>query len=229
MTLRLLSEKTIWLISVIALLACLVAPASAATSVSRSGITWTFDKNYTTGQFANGDYWVVGPVKIVGISPKDSNLSDSTDLHGSVVNPLPDTSSPYVQSWDSRVGGGTTYDRSRNVARQLPLTLAAGNSLVSVNSFASPNGNGLHMADAAVLTVLSSAPPSGSFRPPYAGTDKRIPGNVADLNLTIFRSLAPVSGTPSFSSFDGPFNQPFLDIIAQWPNSSVKAANGGPH
>jgi len=37
----------------------------AATSVSQYGITWTFDKDYPTGQFCTGDYWVVGPVTAI--------------------------------------------------------------------------------------------------------------------------------------------------------------------
>jgi len=41
----------------------------AATSVSQFGITWTFDRDYTVGQFANGDWWVVGPVTITKIEP----------------------------------------------------------------------------------------------------------------------------------------------------------------
>ena len=46
--------------------------AFGATSVSRHGITWTFDRDRVTGQYANGDPWVVGPVVITAISPKPS-------------------------------------------------------------------------------------------------------------------------------------------------------------
>src|SRR3954463_3668709 len=37
--------------------------------VSQYGITWTFDKPAKTGQFITGDWWVVGPVTIVNITP----------------------------------------------------------------------------------------------------------------------------------------------------------------
>jgi hypothetical protein len=40
-----------------------------AKSVSQFGITWTFDKEYQVGQFANGDNWIVGPVNIINIDP----------------------------------------------------------------------------------------------------------------------------------------------------------------
>lgn len=37
--------------------------------VSQYGITWTFDKPAKTGRFITGDWWVVGPVTIVKITP----------------------------------------------------------------------------------------------------------------------------------------------------------------
>ena len=51
--------------------------------LSQYGITFTFDKDYPTGQFANGDYWVVGPVTITRITPD----FDGTH-HGWEVNPI---------------------------------------------------------------------------------------------------------------------------------------------
>src|SRR5579862_8364012 len=39
------------------------------TSVSQYGITWTFDRPTPVGKFVNGDFYVVGPVKVVGINP----------------------------------------------------------------------------------------------------------------------------------------------------------------
>src|SRR5262249_53539980 len=33
-------------------------------SVTQFGITWTFSQRQLVGHFANGDWWVVGPVKI---------------------------------------------------------------------------------------------------------------------------------------------------------------------
>ena len=51
-------------------------------SVSRHGLTWTFDKQYQCGQYVNGDWWVIGPVKVTTISPAPAN-----GMHGSMVNP----------------------------------------------------------------------------------------------------------------------------------------------
>ena len=55
-----------------ALLCGLGTPAFAATSVSQYGITWTFSADRPTGQFVNGDWWVVGPVTITNITPRDT-------------------------------------------------------------------------------------------------------------------------------------------------------------
>ena len=49
-----------------------VGQVLAAQQLTKNDITWTFDRDYTTGQFANGDYWVVDPgngVVIVKIDP----------------------------------------------------------------------------------------------------------------------------------------------------------------
>ena len=39
-------------------------------TVSQFGITWTFDKPVRIGQFANGDYYVVGSATVTNIDPK---------------------------------------------------------------------------------------------------------------------------------------------------------------
>jgi hypothetical protein len=38
-------------------------------SISEYGITWTFEKPARSGQFVNGDWYVVGPVTVVKIDP----------------------------------------------------------------------------------------------------------------------------------------------------------------
>ncbi len=37
--------------------------------VSQYGITWKFDHPVKSGQFVNGDWWMVGPVTVVGVTP----------------------------------------------------------------------------------------------------------------------------------------------------------------
>ena len=67
--------------------------------LSQFGITWTFDRDYITGQFANGDFWIVGPVTIIGIDPP-SVVVDGRVINGSMVNPSPKLERK--QGYDSR-------------------------------------------------------------------------------------------------------------------------------
>ncbi len=114
-------------------------------SVSQREFTWTFDKEYQTGQFINGDWWVVGPVKIISVTPAqrvaipeelngtgdnywgDSGLQDDkTVRNGSVVVEKIDGSK---QGFDSR---GQGFDASLPIT--FPYTLEAHTSIVSSKS-----------------------------------------------------------------------------------------------
>lgn len=44
-------------------------------SISQYGIIWTFDKPYPVGQFVSGDWWVIGPVTVVSVSPPSAPAS----------------------------------------------------------------------------------------------------------------------------------------------------------
>ena len=60
------------------------ADASTSNFLSKHGITWTFTENVEYGQFANGDYWVLGPVTISSISPDFDGLSNGWQVNPSV-------------------------------------------------------------------------------------------------------------------------------------------------
>jgi hypothetical protein len=74
---RPLMRRTGWALLLLALSILSARPSFATESdhVSQYGITWAFDKPYPVGQFVNGDYWVVGPVTIVGVSPASGPAS----------------------------------------------------------------------------------------------------------------------------------------------------------
>lgn len=44
-------------------------PEEGVGSVEQYGVTWVFDRCARSGRYANGDFWVVGPVSIVRITP----------------------------------------------------------------------------------------------------------------------------------------------------------------
>jgi len=89
--------------------------------ISQYGITWYFDQEYETGRFVNGDYWIVGPVKLAAISPAWDGQKN-----GSMVNPDAMDSHGYD-------GRATSYDAALNKALNagFPLDIEPGSSLVS--------------------------------------------------------------------------------------------------
>ncbi len=102
-----MNTKTRWIVLACAslLLPTATRGAETASSVSQFGITWTFAKDYKCGRFANGDWWVVGPVKIVSINPPSRAIMGVTTnagfapgrgpgsrlrvMNGSMINPSP--------------------------------------------------------------------------------------------------------------------------------------------
>ena len=214
--------------SLVLCLAQLTNAATAATSITQFGITWTFDKDYTTGTFANGDYWVVGPVKIIGINPP------STDINGRIINGSmlnPSYKNTNHQGFDN-TAAQWTYDAGLNVAFDVnssnPLTITTG-SLVSTisNPIASSRAQ---LTDAAVLTVLASAPPDGSFRPPYSSATKTIEYNVSTLNETgkgysVLKNLTAVAGTPSLATVERQLERPWLEIYQTWITEYLRPSN----
>jgi hypothetical protein len=181
------------------------ATVAHRSSVSQYGITWTFDKAYPVGQFVNGDYWVVGPVKINSISPKWDG-----QRNGSMINPRTGNAHGY----HAQVYG---YTANLNVTASLtktsPLTVNPDSSIVSTAGWlagepGAPPANGSipgvprpAVRSAAVLTVMSSVPPSGSFRPPF-GYGGKLLYNISQIKWGVLPKLTPVANAPSFATIE---------------------------
>ena len=198
----------------------LVSPgASTRSAITQFGVTWTFDRAYPAGQFANGDWWVEGPVTIVDIDPP-SSANGGRVVNGSMVNPNPRLQ---AQGYDSAMYAQYvfpgSYDDELNVGLgvgpQSPLVLGPHSSLVSTIS-RSQAGLRPQLHAAAILTVLDGPAPPGSFRPPYCGKDKSIEFSEAQLDYGKLASLAPVSSTPSLAVVEQWFERPWLDHIPDW-------------
>ena len=198
--------------------------SEAEQQVRQFGITWTFDRDYTVGRFANGDYWVAGPVTIIAIDPPSIDLSGRI-VNGSMINPSPRLGRR--QGYDSVLFGRYTtegdYDPSLNAARpngrivseSNPLVVPAGSSLVSTISTPQTDGR-TRLQTAAVLTVLDGPAPEGSFRPPYSGMDKTIRFHASQLDYSLLANLRPVPGTPGLIVVKRYFERPWLDHIPGW-------------
>lgn len=198
----------------------------AATSASQWGITWSFSEDRPTGRFANGDWWVVGPVTIVNINPKTGDGGDPLG-GGSMVNPIPGQTQGFY-GWPCF----PAYDISKNVSLRLPITIQPGSSLYSTvnNPDTWAPGEAAERAyfkETAILTILPAAPPVGSFRPPWAGTNKTIKSNwnVANLNYAALRSLAPPvpANVPNLKLMESATQRPLMEMDYGWPNSQWKA------
>jgi len=188
-----------------------------ASGITQFGITWTFDRDYTIGQFTNGDYWIVGPFTIISIDPPSNDL-DGRIMHGSMVNPDPGYRAP--QGWDSSI---QYYDEMLNVARpngqpvseSNPLIIQPASSLVSAISSEDPS-SGSQLKTAAILTVLDNTAPEGSFRPHYAGTDKAIKFNKNQLDYSLLSNLTvPPKAEAIFPSWHYPYDDvyEYLDKV----------------
>lgn len=181
--------------SILIFLAALSVGLRGASSVERDGVSWTFDGDYAVGQYATGDWYVVAPsgLTVTNITPGWDGTKN-----GSVLNPTRNSS----QGYDTRMLQ-SSYDAAQNVGDDLPLVVPTNSSLIT--SIGLPN-TATHQNDSqidvyAVLTVVSAAPPAGSFRPATIGGDYSHPWQEADLNYAALasKSLAGM-GAPDIST-----------------------------
>ena len=222
---------------------------NAATSISQYGITWTFDKDYPSGQFCTGDYWVVGPVQIIGISTNlhAAGFTPKPGEDGSMVNPGTTDKQGYdnhISSYDAKLNA--TLIGGQPVSAKNPLVLKANSSLVSMVSWlyrsekdaepgiphftTDPGGRRPRPVtrSGAVLTVLSSPAPKNSFRPPYCGPDKTIKFNFEKLDLAKLKNYPPVADTPNPEALAKQMERPWFDHIYEWLGTHVHPSENMP-
>ncbi len=185
-----------------------------AETINQFGITWTFDKEYPCGQFANGDWWVVGPAVVTEISP---GLADG--MNGSMANPMP----AHEQGYDSRA-----WNYNPKLSVQTPFEMDVNVSVVSTISNADTGSRKLNeVKTAAVLTCLAEVPPVGTFRPPYCGTHKPL-HNVSQLKRELLPSVAPVAGATTLSEAERWFERPWLSHLNHYKSQDIHPADNMP-
>ena len=191
-------------------------------SVSQYGITWTFDKPARTGQFVNGDWYVVGPATVKAITPKplygseipkreldhmDKERPEGQRVrNGWMLNPPAAMKVAYdsgVRNW---------FDPS--LIRKLPVAMRPGDSLVSTVSM--PKGLVLHaqlrnkiergvddsspIRTAAVLTCVAGPQPPDAFRPAFCDRRQRI-YRASDLRRDLLPTAAATASTPKIGQY----------------------------
>ena len=207
-----------------------IVAEESATSVESFGIRWTFDRPYPVGRFATGDWWVAGPVVLVGIDPP-SLSSENRVMNGAMLDPSPRQKN--LQGYDSALNlGAKAYRPELNVAVDVsptnPLVIQTGASLVSVISLPDP-GVRPQLETAAILTILDRPAPAGSFRPPYSGSDKRVRFDTSDLDTSRLGRLASVGSAPSFADAEAWFERPWIDHTPGWSGSFTRARDNMPN
>jgi len=230
--------RIITIITLVLLTSVALAATGKSRTISQYGITWTFDKAYPVGQFINGDWWVVGPVTVITVTPKPGPVSsDKTKIaknqfgdHAISPNRKMRNGSAVVltcsgkQGYDSRLNN---YDPELSLS--FPFKLKSNRSLISTISREDPSGQNLAhkimwhsekkvrvvLETAAVLTSLPKAPPADAFRPPYAGTGK-ILFREKDLQWQLLQNLKPAGTPPDWKDLERYFQRPWLDHMPSW-------------
>ncbi len=192
----------------------LAGGSSQANAVSQYGVTWQFAVDRPVGQFANGDWWVLGPVEITAMTPAYDGARN-----GWQVNPA---AGPNPQGFDDRIQ--VTFDAA--LVPPLPYTAQAGESILK-----SISGDGRCYPDddpsthpcfldvVAVLTVLDEIPPGNGaevFRPSFMAGTARTLYRVADLHTELLPSLPAVADAPDLAFVENQFKRLQLDYTSQY-------------
>jgi len=203
-----------------------------ANSVSQWGITWTFSQEHTVGQYANGDWWVLGPVTISSISPESVTVGGWT-RNGTQVNPA----AIRQQGFDSSpkefsVLTGITWTASLNQHPSFtgsPLVLGSGSV---VSSISRDRAAGRPQLDSlAILTVVKSIPAENSFRPGPSedgNTDRVSFWNAEDLDYGLLHQLTPVSEMPTLSEAAAMFERPWVEFFVDGEATYIRALQNQP-
>ena len=194
-------------------------------SISQYGITWTFSKNVQVGKFITGDYYVVGPVTIISVTPAPEN-----GRNGSMLNGI----TSYESGYDSRT---IRYDEKLTI--KPPITMKPGHSLISTISlkddelhrqpvFPRPvSKRQTYLKSAAVLTCMSSPVSSDAFRPSYSDTVNSI-YYAKNLRRNLLPKLPRVKNTPNFSKWERIFERPWIDHTQGWGNRQTHSTDNMP-
>ena len=199
--LRFLSSNKVALFIFITMFFTGTSFAANCTSISQNGITWTFSASVECDKFVNGDWWVVAPVTINNTTPAWTGAD-----HGSMLDPAAGLN---AQGYHSGIVYGTPYSGSLRVS--FPTTISSGvKSIVSTITDPAYTGTGTprsFVRNAAVLTIVNSAPSATSFRPTFMAGAKTIYDS-ASVNY----SLVPSYTAPGTAlNLTGKGNMPTLN------------------
>jgi hypothetical protein len=211
------------------------AATVAQMQVAQYGITWTFDRPAPVGRFVNGDFYVVGPVKVVAVDPKpllgtevpaeelgqrekQSRARDRRYVrNGSMLNP------PALREVGCDSGVRNFFNP--DLTSVPPLDLKPGDVLLSTISLKAgeaaefPYHSSNKVRDqhdnspvktAAILTCVAEAPPADAFRPAYADREQRL-YLARNLQRGRLPRLPPPPNTPDLVTWIRIFERPWVN------------------
>ena len=199
-------------------------------SITQFGVRFDFAQPVLAGRFANGDWYVVGPASVTGMSPACTTVGGRV-LHGAMINPDPSTRDHGYDSDLFGVFATGDYKPALNVALGVsattPLTLQPNQSLIKAISNTDP-ALVPQLRTCSVLTCLPTVPQAWAFRPPYAGDDKTVRFDITHLDWDALAALAPVPGMPGISAEAEKFLRPWLDHSPGWTSRYIHPVDNMP-
>ncbi len=209
-------------------------------TVSQYGITWRFDRKAHVGRFVTGEWYVIGPVTVVEITPKplfgqevvasgkwqlinenavmEDKYKDTWSRNGSRLNQGADT---VYAGFDSRLPHG--FYQSSLVTR-LAVAMKPGDALISTISTPEPivhNSHGQPVGTAAILTCLMEPAPVDAFRPSYCDRGQKM-YLARDLRRELLYTLpVPEAAPKELRKWARAFQRPWLDTVS-WGFASPK-------
>lgn len=177
-----------------------IGATTKTAEISQWGITWYFDKQYEYGKFANGDYWVLGPVTITRITPDYDGENNGWEVNPVVSGNHGFQSGCYGNGFDKSLVPNLPYKSPESGIVSIVKTIPTGTNRPCIKT-------------AAVLTVATSIPPGQGadvFRPPYVGAEKAY-YFVSDLRTDLLPSLDPVGVSVDLSYIENRFRKLRLD------------------
>jgi len=183
-------------------------------NISQYGITWYFDKAYEYGAFVNGDYWVLDNGSGVNITSVGVDRGSDLQL---IVNPNA-TNLTGINFNLHHLRGGQSLITIQNISG-FPTDDVNCKSQKYQDVTGTCHIPGSHVLNyrAAVLTIVSTVPPSNAFRPPFVGNEKPII-LASDLEISKLPKIE-WSGKPSASVVNATaqkFKRPWIDYQVGW-------------
>ena len=185
--------------------------------LTQGHITWHFDEPVPVGQFVNGDYYVVGPVRIVQIGPAPVNPDTGEIENGSVLNltaPSPSNRDRSSQAFHHKM---RHFDKA--LTSLPPFDMHPGDMLVSSvgtergvhQCLFGREGNKSWVLSYSILTSLAEPVPADTFRPGYCDHEMKL-YRARDLQWWRLHDLEHVQDVPDIERWAGLFRQPWIDV-----------------